>query len=567
MKVKSPKHWSVLAKIISISVVTIILVGGLLCLYLLPLFEAKLMNEKQAATQNLVQVAFTLITEYEARAKAGEFNREEAQKRAAKRIASLRYGKDDYLWINDFGPKMIMHPFKPELNGKDLSEIKDPHGKRLFVEFAEVCRKAGEGSVEYMWPKSGQDKPVPKISYVKAFEPWGWIVGTGIYVDDVQAEIVGIRWKILSAMLVFMLLAGLVTVFVGAGISKPLKKAVGALNDVAAGNLTVLVQADTTDEVGQLLSAMSNMVLKLREIVQDVNIAADSVANGSLQLSSATQQMSQGATEQAASVEEISASMEQMASNISQNTDNAMQTEKIAIKSAADARKGGKAVAETVRAMKEIATKISIIEEIARQTNLLALNAAIEAARAGEHGKGFAVVASEVRKLAERSQTAAGEIGTLSYRSVQVAETAGEMLDKMVPDIQRTAELVQEINASSKEQNIGADQINKAIQQLDTTIQQNAGASEEMASTSAELSGQAKQLQASIAYFRIGDIVSKQLSALQRAVKVKTPVPRVALPGHAGHENEKTFGKKTGVVALDRDIGGKGARDDEFEKY
>jgi len=514
MKLQSPKHWSVLTKIISISAVTIILVGGLLCLYLLPLFEAKLMNEKQAATQNVVQVAFTLITEYEARVKSGEFNREEAQNRAAKRIASLRYGKDDYFWINDFGPKMVMHPFKPELNGKDLSEIKDPHGKRLFVEFVEVCRKAGEGFVEYMWPKSGQDKPVPKISCVKAFEPWGWIVGSGIYVDDVQAEIADIRWKILSGMLVFMLFAGSLAVYIGARIAKPLKKAVHTLDAISSGDLTVEIATGSMDETGRLLAAMKTMAEKLRQVVGDVQSAAEGVASGSQHLSFTAQQMSQGATEQAASAEEVSSSMEEMSSSIRQNADNSSQTEKIAAKNAADARESGKAVNETVAAMREIAARISIIEEIARQTNLLALNAAIEAARAGDHGKGFAVVASEVRKLAERSQAAAGEISTLSSRSVAIAEKAGEMLEKMVPDIQRTAELVQEISASSKEQDTGADQINKAIQQLDTVIQQNAGGSEEMASTSEDMATRAEQLQQAIDFFRTGNVASK--GAFQR---------------------------------------------------
>jgi methyl-accepting chemotaxis protein len=195
--------------------------------------------------------------------------------------------------------------------------------------------------------------------------------------------------------------------------------------------------------------------------------------------------------------------MEEMTASIRQNNDNALQTEKISVKSSADAKEGGVAVHETVVAMKQIASKISIVEEIARQTNLLALNAAIEAARAGEHGKGFAVVASEVRKLAERSQAAAGEIGTLSSHSVAIAEQAGDMLQKMVPDIQQTAELVQGITASSKEQDSGAGQINKAIQQLDTIIQHNSSASEEMASTSQELSRQAEQLQNAISFFTI----------------------------------------------------------------
>jgi methyl-accepting chemotaxis protein len=197
--------------------------------------------------------------------------------------------------------------------------------------------------------------------------------------------------------------------------------------------------------------------------------------------------------------------MEEMVSNVRQNAENALQTEKIAQKSAIDARESGRAVSETVTAMKEIAGRISIIEEIARQTNLLALNAAIEAARAGDHGKGFAVVASEVRKLAERSQTAAGEISQLSSSSVQVAEMAGQMISRLVPDIQKTAALVQEINSASSEQNSGAEQINKAIQQLDKVVQQNAGVAEEMSSASEELASQAENLQSSIAFFRISE--------------------------------------------------------------
>ncbi|WP_224983810.1 methyl-accepting chemotaxis protein [Geomonas agri] len=275
-----------------------------------------------------------------------------------------------------------------------------------------------------------------------------------------------------------------------------------AAKEVAGGNLTVqLTERSANDE---LMRSLSSMVSKLSAVVTDVKEAANNVAGGSQQMSSGSQQLSQGASEQAAAAEQASSSMEEMSSNIRQNADNALQTEKIAVKSAQDAQEGGRAVAQTVQAMKDIAGKISIIEEIARQTNLLALNAAIEAARAGEHGKGFAVVASEVRKLAERSQRAAAEISELSSTSVEVAETAGQMLDRMLPDIQRTAELVQEISAACKEQDSGAAQINKAIQQLDQVIQQNASASEQMSATAEELSSQSEQLQVTIGYFNIG---------------------------------------------------------------
>ncbi|MGO9553907.1 MAG: methyl-accepting chemotaxis protein, partial [Syntrophobacteraceae bacterium] len=290
--------------------------------------------------------------------------------------------------------------------------------------------------------------------------------------------------------------------------------------EIAGGNLTVKVKERSAQD--KLMQAMATMVDGLTDVASNIQTAANQVMTGSQEMSASSEQLSQGATEQSASVEEVSSSMEQMAANIKQNSDNAQQTEKIALKAAEDGKEGGKSVMETVAAMKEIAGKISIIEEIARQTNLLALNAAIEAARAGEHGKGFAVVAAEVRKLAERSQTAAAEINKLSASSVQIAEKAGEMLARMVPDIQRNAELVQEITAASNEQSSGAGQINKAIQQLDQVIQQNASASEEMASTSSELLSQAEQLQNTIAFFKLngGSAVAKaSIAAGGRQVK------------------------------------------------
>jgi methyl-accepting chemotaxis protein len=356
------------------------------------------------------------------------------------------------------------------------------------------------------------------------------------------------------------ILAILFGIFIANIISNPLRKGVIFAQAVASGDLTQKVDLDQKDEIGQLAAALNEMVAKLSNIVGQVMSASDNVASGSQELSATAQQMSQGATEQAASAEEISSSMEEMASSIRQNTDNAMQTEKISIKSSIDAKEGGKAVVETVAAMKEIATKISIIEEIARQTNLLALNAAIEAARAGEHGKGFAVVASEVRKLAERSQSAAGEISSLSTRSVAIAEQAGDMLTNMVPDIQKTSELVQEITASSKEQDTGAEQINKAIQQLDQVIQQNASASEEMASTSEELSSQAEQLQDSISFFNIGNQARSSMAAGNRK-----PAKKVLI---AHTKSSASSAKRaSGGVHLQLGNAGPDHLDDEFDTF
>lgn len=279
------------------------------------------------------------------------------------------------------------------------------------------------------------------------------------------------------------------------------KEVVGITEHIANGDLTVTITPRSDKD--QLLISLNEMVEQLSGVVLSVKNATQNVTAGSKELSSTSENIASGAAEQAASAEEASASMEQMSANIRQNAENARQTESIAIQAAKDAEKSGEAVKETVIAMQAIANKISIIEEISRQTNMLALNAAIEAARAGVHGKGFAVVADAVRKLAERSQTSAAEISGLSNSSLEIAERAGEMLVKMVPDIHKNAELVQEINAASSEQNSGAEQINVALQQLDKVIQVNASNSEEMASTAEELSAQALQLQQSISFFKV----------------------------------------------------------------
>ena len=338
-------------------------------------------------------------------------------------------------------------------------------------------------------------------------------------------------------------------------IATPLTQGVEFAKSVAAGNLTSTMAVEQQDEIGMFAAALNEMVKRLREIVIDVKGAANNVAYGSQQLSSSSEEMSQGAAEQAASVEEASSSMEEMAANIRQNADNAGHTERIASKSAEDAMLSGKAVLETVDAMRAISEKILVIDDIARQTNLLSLNAAIEATKAGDLGRGFAVIASEVRALADRSRIEAADINKLSRASVAVAERAGEMLSKLLPDIQKTAGLVQEISAASKEQNSGAGQINQAIQQLDQVIQQNSSVSEELAATAEELSSQAEQLQHTMGFFEVGHIeqeergeddedaapAPKKRKTAHRVAHLKMPVaaavgelPHVGSTPHAG---------------------------------
>jgi methyl-accepting chemotaxis protein len=337
---------------------------------------------------------------------------------------------------------------------------------------------------------------------------------------------------------------------------------------IADGDLTA--EANRLSDKDTLGIALERMVEKLWMVVADASGAAGNVSSGSQELSATSQQMAQGATEQASAAEEASASMEQMAANIKQNADNAAQTEKIARQSSVDAQRSGEAVSRAVVAMQTIAEKITIVQEIARQTDLLALNAAVEAARAGQHGKGFAVVASEVRKLAERSQTAAAEIGTVSTQTVKAAQEAGEMLSRLVPDIKKTADLVTEITASCREQDIGADQINQAIQQLDKVTQQNAAASEQMSATSEELAAQAEQLQSSIAYFRLE---TSAVAVPQRAgagprrtgqpIVISRPAKIVSRPVLARKVHDKS---KSNGFALNLTSGGADQRDAEFER-
>jgi methyl-accepting chemotaxis protein len=443
----------------------------------------------------------------------------------------------------------------------------DPEGHSVLASFAGTVENNGVDTEAAELALNGRTDAKVITDYngnpvLSAFTPVSVGETTWALLAEIdEAEVMQpINKLIMSVVVAGLIIAAIIAAgafVVARGIATPLNKGVRFAKQVASGDLTATIDVDQKDEVGELADAMRDMIERLRDVVAEVQSATENVASGSEELSASSESLSQGATEQAASVEEVSSSMEEMTANIRQNADNAQQTEQTALKAAKHAEEGGRAVSDTVEAMKEIAEKISIIEEIARQTNLLALNAAIEAARAGEHGKGFAVVAAEVRKLAERSGQAAGEISELSANSVQVAEQAGEMLKLMVPDIQKTAELIQEIAAASNEQNSGAEQISKAVSQLDQVIQQNASSSEEMASTSEELSSQAEQLQQTMGFFRLEGNGSG-VRRIEAEAKTEAPKQIQAAP-----KATKSADRKQGL-SLDMD---EHAGDEDFERF
>ena len=473
---------------------------------------------RERAVQQSVEVAYSVLEWAHQLETAGTHSREQAQKLAALALRGARYGGDEYFWVQDFDAKIVMHPMRADLVGTDGSQIKDADGKPLFVVIAQRAQQAdGGGIVEYKWIKPTNNAPALKISYVKGFKPWGWVVGSGVYADDLFDSFVSSLTQAMVVIAIAMATILLIARNVYRAVARGLDKAIRVAQAISQRDLTQQITVQGDDEIGQLMGAMKTMSQDLTDTLSTVRDATNQLAQASAQIATGNLDLSSRTESTAANLEQTAASMEELTGSVTQNAQAARRASECATTASAVAAQGGQAVAQVVSTMNgisasshRIADIIGVIDSIAFQTNILALNAAVEAARAGEQGRGFAVVASEVRNLAQRSAEAAKEIKSLIQASVeQVAmgaeqvQTAGATMDQVVASVQEVHHLINEITTATTEQSGGIAQVNTAVSELDRMTQQNASLVEESAAAAENLREQAVALSESVNRFRL----------------------------------------------------------------
>ena len=520
------------------------------------------MEERQSSVRQTVEVAHALVAQIHGQIAKGQLSEADAKQRALDALKALRYSGNEYFWVNDMQPRMVMHPINPKLDGQDLSENKDPTGKRLFMEFVRTVREQEAGVVRYLWPKPGSDVPVEKVSYVKGFAPWGWVIGSGVYVDNVDAVVRQRGWALGAGAVVL----GVVLLAFGWLISRSLLRQLGGepayatqvTQRIAEGDLGTEIRLRPSDR-SSLLFALQAMRDSMAGIVGRVRQGAEGVANASTEIAQGNNDLSARTESQASALEETAASMEELSSTVHQNADNARQANQLAMSASTVAVQGGEVVSQVVDTMRgindssrKIADIIGVIDGIAFQTNILALNAAVEAARAGEQGRGFAVVAGEVRSLAQRSAEAAKEIKGLITASVerveqgtQLVDKAGETMTEVVTAIRRVTDIMGEISAASSEQSAGVSQVGEAITQMDQATQQNAALVEQSAAAADSLKTQAQELVNAVAVFKL----SQQQAGASVAAASRRVVPAGRTAAHAAAKVPPAAARQRPVAA------------------
>jgi methyl-accepting chemotaxis protein len=474
------------------------------------------MNDRMKATREHVEIAHSVLQWAHAKEKAGAPTAE-AQALALSALAQLRYAETEYFWVNDMQARVVMHPIKPELNGKEGATIKDPNGKALFVAFVDQVRREGKGFVDYQWPKPGSAAPVDKVSYVMGFEPWGWVVGSGIYVGDLQAA-ARERTLVTLAILVPALLTGLYLFIcfyrvMDGGLAET-RRHLRALTD---GDLTTVPEPWGRDEAAELMLDLRATQQSLVAVVGTVRDASHRILDSSTEIAAGAMDLSARTEQAAANLEETASAMEEIGATVNQATEHVSRATGLASTNAQVAQRGGEVIGQMAATMSEIQASsrrindiIGVIDGIAFQTNILALNAAVEAARAGEQGRGFAVVAGEVRSLAQRSASAAREIKQLIVTSVEavdngtrIATEAGETMVDVVKSAHQIEEVLSQIANGASEQSLGIGQVGEAVQDLDRATQQNAAMVEQTAAGASALKDEASALASQVARFRL----------------------------------------------------------------
>lgn len=478
---------------------------------------AQSLQTRMAAIRQHVEIARGVLEWAQSQESQGHMTREQAQQVAAQLVGQLRYDHDQYFWINDLQMRMVMHPTKPALNGTDVSDMKDPNGFPMFKAFVDVAQKDGHGFVKYQWPKPGNEQPLDKVSYVTGFKPWGWVIGSGSYIDDIYQELKNQFIGCATIAALALVFAGYLFWSFYRVMDGGLKETRKHLKAITEGDLTTTPSPWGKDEAAELMLDLRTMQDSLRQMVMKVRQAGNEIVHSSREIASGAMDLSSRTEQAAANLEETAASMEEITSTVQNSTDHTGEAAEVARHNADVASDGGKAMSAVVEKMDAIRASsakigeiIATIDGIAFQTNILALNAAVEAARAGEQGRGFAVVANEVRTLAQRSGDAAREIKTILSKSAEEVESgtnvvkrAGGTIDQIVESSQRVNQLLGEVATGAREQNQGIEQIGQAVHELDRMTQQNAALVEQTAAAATAMRDQAYALSEEVARFKV----------------------------------------------------------------